>query len=123
MADGKDCICGAYGECECACAADWTPQELIDARAEIARLRGDAEVARLRLEAAQAEPCPYVTGKATRCCTLTPFTITDAEREAVDLAIDLLNGVEDVSAGASSRADAAAQILRSLLNRLGKAES
>lgn len=87
MADGKGCICNAYGECECACDADWTPQELIDARAEIARLRGDAEVSRLRLEAAQAEPCPYVTGKTTRYCTLTPFTITDEEREAVEAAV------------------------------------
>jgi hypothetical protein len=27
--------------------------------------------------------CPYVTGTVTRYCTLTPFTITDAEREAI----------------------------------------
>ena len=44
-------------------------------------------------------------------------TLTDAEREAVDMAIDLLNGVEDVSAGASRRADAAAATLRGLLER------
>lgn len=44
MADGKGCTCAAYDESECACDADWTPQELIDARAEIARLRlTDAE--------------------------------------------------------------------------------
>ena len=44
MADGKGCKCAAYDESECACDADWTPQELIDARAEIARLRlTDAE--------------------------------------------------------------------------------
>jgi hypothetical protein len=46
-----------------------------------------------------------------------PPTLTDAERKAVDTAIDLLNGVEDVSAGASSRADAAAATLRGLLER------
>ena len=39
MADGEGCICGAYGESECGCDADWTPQELIDARAEIEWLR------------------------------------------------------------------------------------
>jgi hypothetical protein len=39
MADGKDCKCAAYDESECACDADWTPQELVDARDEIARLR------------------------------------------------------------------------------------
>lgn len=27
--------------------------------------------------------CPYVTGTVTRYCTLTPFTLTDAEREAL----------------------------------------
>lgn len=70
---------------------EWTAdgQLLAAARDEIKQLR--AEVARLRL--------------------------TDAEREAVDMAIDLLNGVEDVSAGASSRADAAAAMLRGLLER------
>ncbi len=28
-------------------------------------------------------PCPYVTGSVTRYCTLTPFTLTDEEREAI----------------------------------------
>lgn len=55
MADGKGCKCAAYDQSECACDADWTPQELIDARAEIARLR-----------------------------------LTDAEREAVELAYSRL---------------------------------
>jgi hypothetical protein len=32
-------------------------------------------------------PCPYVTGTVTRFCTLTPFTLTDAEREAIERAI------------------------------------
>ena len=27
--------------------------------------------------------CPHVTGTVTRYCTLTPFTLTDAEREAL----------------------------------------
>jgi hypothetical protein len=30
--------------------------------------------------------CPYVTGTVTRYCTLTPLTLTDAEREAIDWA-------------------------------------
>jgi hypothetical protein len=34
------------------------------------------------------EPCPYVTGTVTRYCTLTPFTLTDAEREAIERAIN-----------------------------------
>lgn len=40
------------------------------------------EIARLR-----SQPCPYVTGEVTRYCTLTPFSLTDAEREAVNDAI------------------------------------
>lgn len=34
----------------------------------------------------ETKDCPYVTGNVTRYCTLTPFTLTDAEREAVDRA-------------------------------------
>jgi hypothetical protein len=30
------------------------------------------------------KPCPYVTGKTTLHCTLTPFTLTDEEREAIE---------------------------------------
>jgi hypothetical protein len=30
--------------------------------------------------------CPYVTGTVTRYCTLTPLTLTDAEREAIRFA-------------------------------------
>jgi len=39
MADGKGCKCAAYSKSECACDADWTPQEVYDLRAEIERLR------------------------------------------------------------------------------------
>ena len=34
------------------------------------------------------EPCPYVTGTVTQYCTLTPFTLTDAERVAIADAAD-----------------------------------
>ena len=30
--------------------------------------------------------CPYVVGRTTLHCSLTPFTLTDEEREAVALA-------------------------------------
>lgn len=39
MPKGEGCTCNAQGEFECACDADWTPQELIDARALIASLK------------------------------------------------------------------------------------
>jgi hypothetical protein len=45
-------------------------------------------------------------------------TLTDAEREAIERGIDSLLGVEDMSAGAGTADDAAACLLRSLLERL-----
>lgn len=43
------------------------------------------------------QPCPYVAGSVTKYCTLTPFTLTDAEREAVEDAIGWIESpsVED----------------------------
>jgi hypothetical protein len=38
-----------------------------------------AEIARLR-----SQPCPYVVGRTTLHCSLTPFTLTEAEREAIE---------------------------------------
>ena len=70
------------------------------------------EIDRLR-----AQPCPYVTGNVTRYCTLTPFALTDAEREAMELAIDSMSGVEDISASWSQRGMAAIATLRGLLER------
>lgn len=69
-------------------------------RAEIARLQ--AEIERLR-----SRPCPYVTGNVTQYCTLTPLTLTDAEREAVEFAVQHL---QDSGWGTA--------VLRGLLERL-----
>ena len=41
-----------------------------------------AEIERLR-----SQPCPYVTGTVTQHCTLTPLTLTDAEREALKFVV------------------------------------
>lgn len=38
MSDGKDCVCAAWNASECGCDADWTPKELIEARATIATI-------------------------------------------------------------------------------------
>ena len=35
----------------------------------------------------QPQTCPYVVGRTTLHCSLTPFTLTDAEREAIKKAI------------------------------------
>lgn len=49
------------------------------------------------IERLRSRPCPYVTGAVTQHCTLTPFTLTDAEREAVEDAIGWIESpsVED----------------------------
>jgi hypothetical protein len=31
--------------------------------------------------------CPYVVGRTTLHCSLTPFTLTDAEREAIEFVV------------------------------------
>jgi hypothetical protein len=62
--------------------------------------------------------CPYVTGKTTQYCTLTPFTLTDAEREAIERGYCSLMGVEDMSAECSRWDAEAAATLRGLLERL-----
>jgi hypothetical protein len=66
----------------------------------------------------QLQPeCPYVTGTVTRYCTLTPFTLTDAEREAIERGIGSLDGVEDLSADATEKDTEAVATLRGLLER------
>jgi hypothetical protein len=58
------------------------------------------------------EPCPYVTGTVTRYCTLTPFTLTDAEREAIVTALAFLREEADEPGVAQDAAT-----LRGLLER------
>jgi hypothetical protein len=49
-----------------------------------------AEIARLR-----SQPCPYVVGRTTLHCSLTPFTLTDAERAAIAEAVGAYNDNDD----------------------------
>ena len=55
------------------------------------------------------KPCPYVTGKTTLHCTLTPFTLTDSERAAIERAVK-----DENDFGLVYTAD----VLQSLLDRL-----
>jgi hypothetical protein len=59
-------------------------------------------------------PCPYVVGKTTLHCSLTPLTLTTKEREAIHRAIEQLEGVLNI--GCIDDAVAAAA-LRDLLER------
>jgi hypothetical protein len=72
------------------------------------------EIARLR-----SQPCPYVVGRTTLHCSLTPFTLTDAEREAINDAVYLCGataGLANEQANATAWATCAAT-LRGLLER------
>jgi len=73
---------------------------------EIATLRAENE--RLRAQCTPDSPstpgegtrqteCPYVTGTVTRYCTLTPFTLTDAERFVLREVMDIYAGEDDVA--------------------------
>ena len=63
------------------------------------------------IERLRKAPCPHVVGKTTQYCSLTPFTLTDAERGAIDMAIlncHQAGGVDGLRVAAT---------LRSLLER------
>jgi len=72
-------------------------------------LEGAQEIADLRRHRGEQEThCPHVVGKTTQYCSLTPFTLTDDERDAVIFAVRQLQYIH---------ADNAAATLRSLLER------
>ncbi len=65
------------------------------------------------------KPCPYVTGTVTRYCTLTPFTLTDEEREAIVVAARWCEEpIHPIHSKTSLDALCAADTLRGLLERL-----
>jgi hypothetical protein len=61
--------------------------------------------------------CPYVTGTVTRYCTLTPFTLTDEEREAIRWAEREAQAFAEIEMRGSSHGEALAATLRGLLER------
>lgn len=65
------------------------------------------------IERLRSQPCPYVTGSVTHYCTLTPFSLTDEEREAIKWAAVVSEGLCQM--GAMNRA----RTLLGILERLG----
>jgi hypothetical protein len=67
MSDGQGCRCYAHSEAECGCGVDWTPRELIEARAEIARLRRERnEALRYGAPEAGAKALSFVKNPCTK---------------------------------------------------------
>jgi hypothetical protein len=66
-------------------------------------------------------PCPYVTGTVTRFCTLTPFTLTDAERLLIQSAAEEwqehARHWRDNDARVADESESNAATLRGLLER------
>jgi hypothetical protein len=79
-----------------------------EAADEMERLSENGDCPDADNAANEDKPCPYVTGKTTQYCTLTPFTLTDEEREAVAWAASY----------ASDSEHPAEATLRGLLERL-----
>jgi hypothetical protein len=78
----------------------------VDRRREIERLRSRA------VESRETVQCPYVVGRTTRYCSLTPFTLTDEERVAVRKAAEVYSDNDD-----DEECARIAATLRSLLER------
>lgn len=75
------------------------------------------EIERLRRQVSQQENstnCPHVVGKTTQHCSLTPFTLTDEECEAIAEAVGAYNDNDDDEECAKIAAT-----LHGLLKRLG----
>jgi len=49
MSDGYGCTCAAYSQSECACDADWTPQEIYDLRDKVKELEAMNNVTRFEV--------------------------------------------------------------------------
>ena len=53
MSNGQGCTCNAWAANECACGADWTPQEVYALRAENNRLKAENKLYAAEMSAAK----------------------------------------------------------------------
>ena len=74
------------------------------------------------MDNANEQTCPYVVGRTTLHCSLTPFTLTDEEREAIERLCEAANDIisDDRTVGGShwQEDEAAVAVARGLLERL-----
>lgn len=131
MTTDKEDITARLREASTHALMDASRELVCEAAAEIERLR--EAIRRLADQDAtlsvvggnvtvEMDGCPYVTGTTTQYCTLTPFTLTDAERELIgDCAAiceaQAASAEEGMSHEAAERWAAKAATLRGLLER------
>ena len=82
----------------------------------LARLHLLMEEAADEIERLRKAPCPHVVGTTTQYCSLTPLTLTDEEREAVERAADWLYRWQETH-GYHSSENGDLATLRSMLER------
>ena len=53
--NGRECHCAAYSENECACGADWTPDEVYELRARVSELEAEKDMWQGKFYVVEAE--------------------------------------------------------------------
>ena len=95
MSDGRGCKCCASCYGECSCGADWTPQEVIDLRAENASLAEQnakmREVLEFYMENGITEPLYYKAKKALALPDLATPAINRIKAEAYRECAEMFN--------------------------------
>lgn len=104
---GKDCTCAAWGECECACGADWTPAEVYLLRDQVDALRKDAErirwlAANMRLVYGRREVGGYELPDFTTVESYRDYCDPQHLRAAIDAAMNGTNAAVKPSSEAES---------------------
>jgi hypothetical protein len=99
MSDGKGCQCNAHCEHECCCDADWTPKEVYDLRAEVAKATAErdalaAEVA--ALTTANASLAGDAVGLRIACAAIKAER-DEARREACELLARSMRGPMEIA--------------------------
>ena len=78
MSNEQGCTCNAWSENECACGADWTPQEVYDLRAENERLKTELK----SIDAALDDPRVNITLTTAEVVLELKAELAEAKKDA-----------------------------------------
>lgn len=90
MADGMECRCGAWSQGECCCqGVDWTPQEMLDLRAELSSAKEENVKLKEELAACKVDAefrlVDYINAADIRSSDM-PHTVIEKLRRVIDAA-------------------------------------